>query len=432
MDGFLTPLVRARTYQRLVYLLLGLPFGIFYFVFLVTSVSVGIGLVVIWVGVPILLAAVVAWRGMGFFERRFANGMLGGSIEAPRPLTIQSDDQLRETLWGRAKAMLADSYTYRSFFWLLLRFPFGIAGFVIGVVGFSVSVALLAAPLALLFPDTWRADAVPEVIEGLEWLVVTLPLVGVLVAGVTAQVINGFGEVHLMVARSLLGPGARQEVQVQRRRAQVAEERTRLAHELHDSVGHTLTMMVVQAGAGGHVYERDPDFAREALENIETSGRRALGELDRILGLLRDDDAAERVPQPGLNAVPGLIEVLTGTGLPVTLVVEGSVDAVPVEVSRSGFRIVQEALTNVLKHAGNVPTEVTVRCSSGAVEVEVINDASKGEGSATTFAPPESGGRGLLGIEERVGILGGSVEAGPRPGGGFRVWARLPATGGGA
>jgi signal transduction histidine kinase len=235
---------------------------------------------------------------------------------------------------------------------------------------------------------------------------------------------------HQRLAYLLLGPSARQEVQVQRRRAQVAEERIRLAHELHDSVGHTLTMMVVQAGAGGHVYERDPDFARRALENIETSGRQALGELDRILGLLRDDDAAERVPQPGLNAVPGLIDDLTEAGLPVTLVMEGCVDDVPIEVSRSGFRIVQEALTNVLKHAGNVPTRVMVRCSPGVVEVEVVNDASEGEDPATMFAPPESGGRGLLGIEERVGILGGSVEAGPRPGGGFRVWVRLPATGG--
>ena len=222
MDGFLTPLVRARTHLRIAYLLLGLPFGIFYFVFLVTALSVGVGLVIIWVGVPILLAAVAVWRGMGSFERRFANGMLGGSIKAPPPPAARSGDQSSETPWARAKAMLADSYTYRSFFWLLLRFPFGVAGFVIAVVGFSVSVALLAAPLALLFPDTWRVDAVPEVVEGLEWLVVILPLVGVLVAGVTAHVVNGFAEVHLMVARLLLGPGARQEVQVQRRRAQVA------------------------------------------------------------------------------------------------------------------------------------------------------------------------------------------------------------------
>jgi len=425
MDGFFTPLIRAATYRRLVYLLLGLPFGIFYFVFLITALAVGVGLVIIWVGVPILLASVVAWRAMGRFERRFVEVMVGGPIEKPRPV------QNGRTTWGRAKAMLADSYTYRSFFWLLLRFPFGIAGFVIGVVGLAVSVALLAAPIALVFQDTWTRSNPPELIEGLEWLAVMLPLVGILVAAVTAHVINGFAELHLMLARSLLGPGTRQEIQVQRRRAEVAEERTRLAHELHDSVGHTLTMIVVQAGAGGHVYDRDPDFARKALQNIETSGRQALGELDRILGLLRDDDAADRAPQPDLSGVSDLVDDLAEAGLPVTLAVEGSVGDVPIEVSRSGFRIVQEALTNVLKHAGKAPTTVTVQRTSGMVEIEVLNDAPDGDGSETIFAPAESGGHGLLGVEERVGILGGSVETGPRPGGGFRVWVRLPASGGG-
>jgi len=425
MDGFFTPLIRAATYRRLIYLLLGLPFGIFYFVFLITTLSVGVGLVIIWVGVPILLGSVMAWRVMGRFERRFIEMMVGGPIEAPRP--IQNGD----TTWGRAKTMLADSYTYRSFFWLLLRFPFGIAGFVIGVVGLAVSVAMLAAPVALIFQDTWMRSGTPELIEGLEWLVVMLPLVGIVVAAVTAHVINGFAEVHLVLARSLLGPGARQEVRVQRRRAEAAEERTRLAHELHDSVGHTLTMIVVQAGAGGHVYDRDPDFARRALQNIETSGRQALGELDRILGLLRDDDAADRAPQPDLSGVSDLVDDLAKAGLPVTLVVEGSVADVPIEVSRSGFRIVQEALTNVLKHGGKAPTTVTVQRTSDMVEIEILNDAPDGDGPVTTFAPAESGGHGLLGVEERVGILGGSVETGSRPGGGFRVWVRLPASGGG-
>ncbi|MBU1225772.1 MAG: sensor domain-containing protein [Actinobacteria bacterium] len=429
MDGFFTPLIRARTYRRLFYLLLGLPFGIFYFVFLVTAVSVGVGLVIIWVGVLILVFAVAAWRGMGHFERGFANSMLGGSIEAPQPLVVGRDDQGRRTQWTRVKAMLADSYTYRSFFWLLLRFPFGIAGFVIGVTGTSLALGLVAAPVALAFPDwSTRIDGVSRVLDGLEWLAVIVPLLGLLVAAVTAHVVNGFAEVHLMVAGSLLGPGARREVQVQRRRAQVAEERTRLAHELHDSVGHTLTMMVVQAGAGAHVYDRDPEFSRRALGNIETSGRQALEELDRILGILRDDDAAERSPQPGLDQVAQLVGDLAEAGLGVDLIVDGSLDGLPLDVSRSGYRIIQESLTNVMKHAGPVPTTVSVHRGAGVVEIEVLNGPPAGGG--TTFAPAESGGRGLIGIEERTAMLGGSVEAGPRPGGGFRVWARLPLEGG--
>jgi len=430
MDGFFTPLIRARTYSRLAYLLLGLPLGIFYFVFLVVSVSLGVGLVVIWVGVLILVGAVMMWRGMGFFERRLANAMLGGSIEAPQPLASEADSQLRETLWARVKAVLADSYTYRSFFWLLLRFPLGIAGFVIGVTGLAISVSFLAAPVALAYPDwSLEIDALPQVVESLEWLVLVLPLLGILVAAVTAHVVNGFAEMHLMVARSLLGPGARREVQVQRRRAQAAEERTRLAHELHDSVGHTLTMMVVQAGAGAHVFERDPEFARRALGNIETSGRQALDELDHILGILREDDAADRAPQPGLDGVEGMIADLTGAGLEVDLTVSGTLDDIPVDVSRSGYRIIQESLTNVLKHAGPVPVTVSVTRADGAVEIEILNEPGAGEGP--TFAAAESGGRGLIGIQERAAILGGSVEVGPRPEGGFRVWVRLPLEGGG-
>ncbi|MCJ7725332.1 MAG: sensor domain-containing protein, partial [Acidimicrobiia bacterium] len=327
MDGFFTPLVRARTYRHLLYLLLGFPLGIFYFVFLVTSVSVGVGLVVIWVGVLILVFSLMAWRAMGHFERGMANAMLGASIEAPQDPPSGRRGEAPPTLWMRVKGLLADSYTYRSFFWLLVRFPFGIAGFVIVVTGVSISLAFLAAPLALAFPnEMFQIDAVGQVLESLEWLALILPLVGILVAAITAHVVNGFAQVHLVVASSLLGPGARREVQVQTRRAQVAEERTRLAHELHDSVGHTLTMMVVQAGAAAHVYERDPGFAKQALGHIESSGRQALGELDRILGILRDDDAADRAPQAGLDKVAAMIADLANAGLEADLRVEGSLD----------------------------------------------------------------------------------------------------------
>ena len=423
MGGFIAPLLRGRTHLRLLYLLAGLPLGVFYFTFLVTAVSVGVGLVVIWVGVLILIGTALAWRTMGGFERRLAAIMLGGEIEAPVPLQPAQD-----SLWGRTRALLADSYTYRSFFWLLLRFPMGIAGFVIAVTGAAVSLGLIFGPVAFFLDP--GVEIAPEVLEGLEWLALVTPVLGVAVAGLTAHVVNGFSDVHLMAARSLLGPGARQEVQVQRRRAQAAEERTRLAHELHDSVGHTLTMMVVQAGAGGHVYDRDPEFARRALANIEESGRQALGELDRILGILREDDAGERAPQPGLGGLPDLVDDLRRAGLPVQLVVEGSIAGLAVDVSRSGYRIVQEALTNVMKHAGTVPTVVSVHRGAGVVEIEVRNEAPDAGHRGTGFAPAESGGRGLIGIEERVGLLGGSVEAGSRPDGGYRLWASIPIDGG--
>lgn len=417
MKAVFGPLGRASTYRRLAYLLLGLPIGVFYFVFLVTALSVGVGLVIIWVGVFILLGAVIAWRAFGSFERGLASILLDTPIERPpSPFTP-------EMSWGRrARALVTDSYTWRSFAWLLVRFPLGIFGFVLVVTLVSVTFALLFTPAVLWFPDDIDVDWVDRVPDALVWFV---PVVGVLFGAMSAHAISGFGALHGLMAKLLLGPSGEQERAELQERTDVLEERTLLAHELHDSVGHTLTMMVVQAGAGGHVFERDPKFARQALENIEDSGRRALGELDRILGIMREDGDGRRRPQPTLSRVPTLIDEMTAAGVQVSLIAEGPTDDLPAEISRSGYRIVQEALTNVLKHAGPVATVVRLVRTNGAVEIEVSNEAS-----ATVDTPgvvePGTGGRGLIGIRERVAMLGGSVEAGPRPDGGYRVWARLP------
>jgi signal transduction histidine kinase len=425
MTGFFGALVHPDTFKRMAYLLLGLPLGVFYLVFLVTAILLGAGLVIIWVGLPILFGTMVAWRAMGRFERRLLT-MIGAEIEEPAALDPQPG--WRE----QAKAMRADSFTYRSFFWLLLRFPFGVIG--AAIVGFGVIVpfAMVVSPLALAVPNSFEfgvGGASWSVGWNISWVVWLLPIVGILLAGLAAHVIQGFSTVHVMAGKALLGPSARDEVARERKRADVAEERTRLAHELHDSVGHTLTMMVVQAGAGGHVHQRDPEFAKQALENIEERGRTALGELDRILGILREDDGAQRSSRPGLSRVPVLVEELASAGLQIELRLEGQTDDLPGETSRSAYRIVQEALTNVLKHSGDVPAIVTIHRGAGAVEVEVLNEPPPNGTTGTMNG--EGGGRGLIGIEERVPMLGGSVEYGPRPRAGFRVWARLPLDGAG-
>ena len=436
MKRFFAPLGRGITYTRALDLILGLPLGVFYFVFLVTSLSLGVGLLIIWVGALILFVAVLAWRGLGAVERGLADALLGETIDPPVAPTIAGTSYAK-----KARAILSDSYTWRSFAWLLLRFPLGIAGFVVTVVSIAITVGLFAAPAALLVDDfsavvdstqVVRVDGVLMVNDGEvdlrwfndipDWTVWLLPIVGVFAAGASAHLISGFGRLHGLMARPLLGPSEREQRAALTRRTNVLEERTMLAHELHDSLGHTLTMMVVQSGAAGHVFDSDPEFAREALSNIETSGRRALGELDRILGLLREDDAGERMPQPDLTALPGLVEQMDIAGLEVRLIAEGAVERTPRDVSRFAYRIVQEALTNVLKHAGAVPAEVRVHRTAGALEIEVT-DAGSG---LPVDAAGLGGGRGLVGVQERVALLGGSVEAGPRPGGGFRVWARLP------
>lgn len=429
MKTLFRPLVQGSTYARALYLLLGLPLGIFYFVFLVTSLSVGVGLVIIWVGIFILFGAVLVWRGLGVIERALVEALLGEKIDPP------TSPQAEGTSYAKkAKAIVTDSYTWRSFAWLLLRFPLGIAGFVITVVLVSVTFSLIVAPVSLFIGDLsdqfgrtdidwqevdiWLED-VPE------WTVWLLPIAGVFLAAVSAHIISGFGRLHALMARPLLGPSEREQRAVLKRRTDVLEERTMLAHELHDSLGHTLTMMVVQAGAAGHVFDNDPEFARDALGNIETSGRQALGELDRILGLLREDQGAATTPQPDLTSLPGLVEQMNAAGMEIRLTTEGGLEHAPRDISRFAYRIVQEALTNVLKHAGVAATEVRIHRTAGALEIEVTDD---GPGRPASEEPDSvgAGGRGLVGVRERVALLGGSVEAGPRPEGGFRVWARLP------
>jgi len=429
---FFGPLVQGSTYTRALYLLLGLPLGIFYFVFLVTSLSVGVGLVIIWVGVFILFGAVLAWRGLGLIERGLIEALLGEKIDPPDSPTITGTSYAK-----KARAIISDSYTWRSFAWLLLRFPLGIAGFVTTVVLVSVTFSLIAAPAALFAGDL--ADAFNDAdfnigdsdfgwIQDIpEWTVWLLPIAGVLMAAVSAHIISGFGRLHGLMARPLLGPSEREQRAVLKQRTDVLEERTMLAHELHDSLGHTLTMMVVQAGAAGHVFDNDPEFARGALGNIETSGRQALGELDRILGLLREDQGAETAPQPDLTGLANLVERMNAAGMEIRLTEEGGSEHVPREVSRFAYRIVQEALTNVLKHAGAAATDVRVHRTAGSLEIEVVDDGDGLPGSEDSGGSAP-GGRGLVGVRERVALLGGSVEAGPRPEGGFRVWARLPIT----
>jgi signal transduction histidine kinase len=416
MNEFFGVLGKPETYRNLGYDLLAFPLGIAYFVFLVTGLSVGAGLVVIWVGVPILLGMILAWRALGAFERGLHRSLLG--VDVAEPLTTFRG---KGSLWVRTKGLLGDPVTWRTLAWLFLRFPAGIGAFVVTITLLATSIGLVAGPLAVtLFPDAVDAGADFTVDPDLAiWL---LP-VGILLLFATAHVVNGIAWLHGVVGKALLGPTARERERALQRRTSMLEERTRLAHELHDSVGHTVTVMVLQAGAGRKLLDSDPEFAKQTLETIETSGRRALAELDRVLGLLRADDAREgdRAPQPGLGRLPTLIAQVEEAGLSVTLEQEGSLDGLPHDLDRSAYRIVQESLTNVLKHAGPVATRVSVARQPEALTLEVVNG-----GAAVPALDLESGGHGLVGIRERVAVFDGDVEAGPRNDGGFRVWVRLP------
>jgi signal transduction histidine kinase len=204
-------------------------------------------------------------------------------------------------------------------------------------------------------------------------------------------------------------------------RRAVAEERTRIARELHDVVAHRVSLMTVQAGAAKTVAADDPESAALAMHAVEKAGRQALDELRHLLGVLRPEADGETLgPQPGLADVPQLVDQFRAAGLDASLTIDGEQVDLPARVDLSAYRIVQEALTNALKHAGSsARTEVRLHTDDRGVDIEVLDD-SRGVTILT------GSGHGILGMRERALLLGGRLDVGPRPGGGFQVVAHLP------
>lgn len=198
--------------------------------------------------------------------------------------------------------------------------------------------------------------------------------------------------------------------------AAVAEERGRITREVHDIVGHALNVMMLQAGAGRRLLGRDPEKAAAALATVEAVGREALGELDQVLSSLDGD--ADRRPPPGLEDIGALADRFTEAGLTVRVVVEGEARPVPRSVQLTVYRVVQEALTNVAKHAGGQPAEVSIAYEPHGLALRVTDSGRPSERGST--------GRGLAGIRERVSALGGATDAGPGPGGGWLLKCTIP------
>jgi signal transduction histidine kinase len=200
----------------------------------------------------------------------------------------------------------------------------------------------------------------------------------------------------------------------------IAEERARIARELHDVVAHAISVMVVQARAGRKVFASKPDDAREAFDTIEHTGSQALDEMRRLLGMLRTtDDELALAPQPSLSQVDALVERVRSSGLPVEVAVEGQPVELPPGVDLSAYRIVQEALTNALKHAGPARARVLIRYAVDELAIE-ISDTGSGSGNGG------GSGQGIAGMRERVAVFGGELEAGQRDEGGYTLRARLP------
>jgi len=202
-------------------------------------------------------------------------------------------------------------------------------------------------------------------------------------------------------------------------RRAAAEEQARIARELHDVIAHNVSVMVVQAAAANEVFDAQPERARDALRSVEATGRAALTELRRLLGSVRGPAEDGLAPQPGLADLRELVAQVRAAGLSVSLHVQGELADLPAGVDLSAYRIVQEALTNTLKHAHASTVDVEVRRTAEDVELEISDDGVGGD-------PGANGGRGLIGMRERASLLGGEVEAGRASGGGFCVRARLP------
>ncbi|MFI5678580.1 sensor histidine kinase [Streptomyces cellulosae] len=210
----------------------------------------------------------------------------------------------------------------------------------------------------------------------------------------------------------------------------VAAERARIARELHDVVAHNVSVMVVQADGAAYVLDAAPDQAKKALETISSTGRQALAEMRRLLGVLRTgehQEGGEYVPQPDVEQIEDLVEQCRGSGLPVDFKIEGTPRPLPSGVELTAYRIVQEALTNTRKHGGpNAGASVRLVYFDDGLGLLVEDDGKGAPHELYEEGGVDGAGHGLIGMRERVGMVGGTLDAGPRPGGGFRISALLP------
>jgi signal transduction histidine kinase len=385
MARFLRPLVRGTTYTRLLHLWVPMLF---------VSVWLFIDMSKPWVPAVLLipLGLIPAVRRSEGVQAQFmlAPGERGG---------------------GDAVFSVAPSVTWRdrwrTVLWLEVRMAFG---WVTGPL--TVWLPMIAVDLARVASGYRPLDDPVVSMLHPHWayaLLVPVPLLA-LYGGVV-----GLGELITAIARRLLGPSPTERLAALEERTEQLLERSRIARELHDTIGHALTVAVVQAGAARAA--GDPAFTDRALGAIEDTGRAALEDLDRVLGILRE---AERPAssRPTLSEADRLLESARTSGAKVDAEVTGPVETVPGPVSREGYRILQESLTNVLRHAGSVPVRVRIEVADGTLGLEVRNPLT-----ADISGPGR--GSGLRGIRERAALLGGRARTGPDEGD-WQVHVELP------
>lgn len=403
------PLTSRSTWRRWAHLIMG---GALVMPYVILGT-----LIASWLGRP--SASLVTWTVVF---------LLSLPLVAATALAIPSIRTVEVTaageLLGRPAAALASGAArswegrWRSAGWFVLHLSLG---------GVGSGLTLSMPPLALtLFVAPW-ADVTGRLWS--TWEIPAAPIAGVAILLGTVYLVAGAGAVLARTAPVLLGPTSGERLAELQQRADRLAERNRLARDLHDSVGHALTNTTLQAGAAGRLLDTDPEFVRRALTAIEETGRTALDDLDHVLGLLREEpadgaDAPCTGPGPSLHDLDGLLANTRAAGLTIDTDITAELDRVPATVSREGYRVVQEGLTNVLRHAGKVPVTVRLAARSDTLELEMSNPMPGGEGGRPAN-DAERGGRGLDGIRERVAVLRGRMSA-AADGGQWRVTVHLP------
>lgn len=421
----------AQTWREIAYLLLGLPIGLVWFVYAITMYVTGISLVIVWIGVPLLIFTHLSMRAIGTLERVTFNALLGERVAAPaarlgRGATEGTGSVAAVRRW--LDALLHDSSLWRVLLWVSVRGITGGVGFTVALLGAIMPAVLVVACVQAIlyqFGFTWALSFDSQDVTALHvadmstfWTAVGTPVI-LLIAPGFAWASRGIAYVHRLLGRWALGGGDDEAIAAANQRASLAEEQVRIDQELHDSIGHMITMNIIQAGAGAHVFDTDPEFARQALKNIEDRGRAAMGELDRIIAAIRGDRHETREPLAGVADLVRLIDESRAAGMSI----EARLDAppVPAAVGRAAFTIVREALTNAARHAHGAHVRVTVERDGDAIAIEVVNDAPSirvaNEGAGTRT--------GVSGMRDRVALLGGQSRIGPEAGG-FAVRALLP------
>lgn len=401
LHEFIGRFASSAMWRRLAYLLLSIPIGAMTFAIAIALFSAGISTLIVWIGLPILVLLMVQARRWAGVDRRLIARLLDVHIAEPAPFTPEG------SLWSRAGKHLSNRGNWKAFAWQLVRLPLGCLGAV-------------AAYLPYLGALQLVAPGYGPISGGPQWAEILSVVGGVAMILLTPHATDALAALHVTTARALIGPNAADELKRERERTASAEARTDLARELHDSVGHSVTAALLQATAARRTLASDPDAADRALEAVEQQGREALEELDRVLALIRDEGSTEGGGQ--LTEIDGLVERVQATGQPVTVRRPDSLEGLPPAVSRVGYRVVQEALTNAMRHATGAPTHVKIDVTDTDVSITISNVG----GIATMSRPGRR--RGLVGLEERVTSVGGELDAGPIQNG-FIVRAVLPTRG---